>query len=362
MRFAFVLALAVALLAAPAQADLASSLKPGAPGLKSAGALAFGPEGILFVGDAQQAAIFAIATGDTKGDPSKVKLEVKAINEQIASLLGTTAADILINDLAVNPASGNVFLSVSRGRGPDATPVILKLDASGSLAQVNLANVPFARAELINAPAPGGTGKTNARSQAITDIAFVDGRVIVAGLSNEEFASNLRAIPFPFKETDRGTSVEIYHGAHGAFETRSPVRTFTSLDIAGQQHLLAGYTCTPLVKFPVADLKPGTKVRGTTVAELGNRNSPLDMITYKQGGKDYLLIANTTRGIMKVSMDNVEKIEGITSKINGTAGLAYETIDAWKGVTQLDKLNDQNAVLLVVNESGAADLKTVALP
>ena len=32
--------------------------------------------------------------------------------------------------------------------------------------------------------------------------------------------------PFPFKTADNGTSVEIYHGAHGQFETRSPVRTF----------------------------------------------------------------------------------------------------------------------------------------
>ena len=41
------------------------------------------------------------------------------------------------------------------------------------------------------------------------------GKVYVAGLSNEQFASTLRAIPFPFTEADKGTSVEIYHGAHG---------------------------------------------------------------------------------------------------------------------------------------------------
>ncbi len=45
--------------------------------------------------------------------------------------------------------------------------------------------------------------------------------MIVAGLSNEEFASTLRSLPFPFKEGESETSVEIYHGAHGKFETRS---------------------------------------------------------------------------------------------------------------------------------------------
>lgn len=39
-------------------------LKSGAPALQSAGALAFGPEDILFVGDTKSAAVFAIATGD----------------------------------------------------------------------------------------------------------------------------------------------------------------------------------------------------------------------------------------------------------------------------------------------------------
>ena len=40
------------------------------------------------------------------------------------------------------------------------------------------------------------------------------------------------------------------------------------------------YTCTPLVKFPVAELKPnsGSKYRGTTIAELGAGNRPIDMI------------------------------------------------------------------------------------
>ena len=36
-----------------------------------------------------------------------------------------------------------------------------------------------------------------------------------------------------------------------------------------QQYILAAYTCTPLVKIPVSDLKPGAQVKGTTIADLG---------------------------------------------------------------------------------------------
>ena len=42
--------------AAPAAESPLSSLKSDSPELKSAGALAFGPQGILFVGDSQAAA------------------------------------------------------------------------------------------------------------------------------------------------------------------------------------------------------------------------------------------------------------------------------------------------------------------
>ncbi len=86
-------------------------------------------------------------------------------------------------------------------------------------------------------------------------MAFVDGRLIVAGLSNEEFASKLRSVPYPFSTVEAGTSVEIYHGNHGALETRSPIFAFAPYRIGSTPHLIAGYLCTPLVKFPVAALQ-----------------------------------------------------------------------------------------------------------
>ncbi|MDR3637309.1 MAG: hypothetical protein P4L84_26130, partial [Isosphaeraceae bacterium] len=197
-----------------------------------------------------------------------------------------------------------------------------------------------------------------------TDLAFVDGRVFVAGLSNEEFSSRLLSIPYPFAETGQGTSVEIYHGAHGRFETKSPVRTFAPYKINGESYLLAAYTCTPLVKVPVAELKPGSHVKGTTVAELGNMNKPLDMIVYQKDGKDYLLLANNNRGVMKVQTEGVAKTEAITKPVKGggKAGLPYETIADLKGVVHLDELDKDHAVILVQSQGGALNLETIALP
>lgn len=365
MRRGLILAVVLCCATQLALAAEKTGLSEGTPDIKSAGPIAFGPAGILFVGDTQQAAIFAIDTGDKSGDPSGAKIEVSGVNQAIAGLLGVTPADILINDMAVNPQTGNVFLSVSRGRGPDATPVLLKLDnASGKFSELSLKKASFAKAPLPNAPAPGGEGRANKRAQSITDLAYVDGQVFIAGLSNEEFASTLRSIPFPFQKAEPGAGIQIWHTAHGQTETGSPVRTFVPFAIKGEAHLLAAYTCTPLVKLRVADLKSGAKVKGTTIAELGNRNQPLDMIVYQKDGKDYLLIANTARGVMKVTTEKIADQAPLTEPIKGggTAGLTYETIAQLKGVQQLDKLNDRNAVLLVVDEGGAASLKTVALP
>src|SRR5205085_825668 len=160
------------------------------------------------------------------------------------------------------------------------------------------------------------------------------------------------------------TSVEIFHGNHGRVETNAPVRTFVPYKINGEQHLLAAYTCTPLVKVPISQLKPGTHVKGTTVAELGNMNRPLDMIVYQKGGKDYILMANSARGIMKITTDNVDKIAGITERVGGggTAGLPYEKIAAWKDVVQLAKLDKEHALILVQPKDGSMTLDTVELP
>jgi hypothetical protein len=225
-----------------------------------------------------------------------------------------------------------------------------------------LKDVEFAKAALPNAPAAGGTGRQNRRAESITDLEYLDGRLLIAGLSNEEFASTLRSIPYPFSNVNPGTGVEIYHGAHGRFETQSPVRTFTTYEINRQPHLLAAYQCTPLVRFPLSDLQPGTKVRGTTVAELGNRNRPLDMVIYNKGGQDYILMANSSRGVMKIRTDGIDRSEGITAQIPETAGQTYETIADLTGVVQLARLNEGHALLLVQAEGGALSLRTVALP
>jgi hypothetical protein len=352
---ALVVVLAVLAGQAPAaDTNLTDSLKSETVTLKSAGPLAFGPQGILFIGDPVAATIYAVDTNDRTAPKSTDRPRVEGINEKIASKLGTEANQIRIADMAVNPLSGNTYLSVARGRGADATPVIMRVGRSGDLDEMSLKDVKSAKATITNA-------STKNRQEAITHLAYIKDRVIVAGLSNEDWASTLRAIPFPFTDTDKGAGVQIFHGAHGRFETASPVRVFAAYKIGDEDTLLAAYQCTPLVKIPVRQLKAGEKVKGTTVAELGNRNRPLSMIVYQKGGKDYVLMANSSRGLMKITLDGVDKIEGITKRISDKAGLTYDTIEGKSGVRKLDAFDKDHAVVLLDNK-GRWDLETMELP
>src|SRR5580692_4229547 len=137
----FRLVAAVCLTAALAFSASIAGLTTGKAQLKSAGPLAFGPDGVLFVGDSVGSAIIAIDTRDSKAAKSAAQIDIKGVDEKVAALLGTSKDQILINDIKTNPISKNIYLSVSRGKGPDAMAVILRLDGAGKMTEVSLDNV-----------------------------------------------------------------------------------------------------------------------------------------------------------------------------------------------------------------------------
>jgi hypothetical protein len=361
-------ALAFSVTAARRPASPLADLPSGKVQLMSAGALAFGPEGILFVGDSVGGAVVAIDTGDRKA-ASAAKINVQGIDEKIAALVGVTPDQILINDVKVNPISKNVYLSASRGRGPEAMPLILRVDAAGKITTLPLDNAKHSSVSLVDAPKSNPSARQDPRMQTITNMNYVNGNVIVAGLSNEEWSSALRSIPFPFKEAAKGATLQIWHSSHGRFETESPVRTFVPYTISGQPYILAAYTCTPLVKIPVSQLQPGAQVKGVEIADLGAGNQPLDMVPYKKDGHNYILIANTARGVMKLKADNLESYPAIDSPTKtDVAGVPYDTMTNLQNVQHLTQLDDSDALIITgktaqpAAPAGPINLQTIALP
>ena len=343
-------------------ADFTASLKLGKADIKFAGPLAFGPDGVLFVGDSLGSAVYAIDTQDRTPVKNGGEVDIQDLDMKIAAALGTSPDRLLLNDMAVNPISKNIYVSISRGRSPTGEAVIMRVDRNGKLSILPLENVKYSRTILNDTKSI--RYRSGWRMESITDLAIVDDEVFVAGLSNEEFSSNLRKIPFPFApEGPKGTGVEIYHGSHGRWETNAPVRTFVPYKSRQTQYILAAYTCTPLVKLPVSALKPGSKATGATIADFGGGNRPLDMVVYKKDGHDFVLMSTSARGVMKLGLDDLDSYESISLQTdNIESDVPYETVLDLKGVVQLSGFDDTHAVVLALTRNGSLELKTIALP
>jgi hypothetical protein len=355
-------------------------LQVGSPGIESVGPITFGPDDILFVADNVTANIFAIDVADD-GDAAAVDaFDLDDLDTKLAAFLGCSRDDVVIRDLAVHPRTHNIYVSVMRGKGSAAIPVIVKIDhRSATLSELPLTDVAFSQVAIANAIDPDDErtdvqfadppdgevveirghklrfARPPARSATVTDMAYVHGMLIVAGMSNEEFSSHLRRIPFPFNGKVAENSLEIYHVSHGQWETAAPIRTFVPYE-AGRS-ILASYTCTPLVHFPLDAMESGGHVTGRTVAEMGAMNQPLDIVSFTRGDDEYLLIAHSTHPMMKIACRDIDGQVGLTEP-REPRGVPREELDV-PGVKKMANFNREYVLALQRDEAGARHLRSL---
>ena len=274
-------------------------------------------------------------------------------------------------DLAVHPASGNAYLSVMRGSGDAAVPVIVKVSGDGAISDVPLENVPFSQyaiTDAADADDPRLVTRMQLRTVTVTDMSYVDGLLMVAGTSNEEFTSTLRRIPFPFTGESQANSLEIFHVSHGQYETAAPIRAFVPYQ--GNTSILASYTCTPVVQFTLSDFDAGKHVMGKTVAELGSHNHPLDLISYQRDGAEYLLVCNDRHPLFKVACQDIDGQGPLTvpddsldnspaDPVTPGVGVPRELLPH-PGVKRMANLNGHGVLMLQQDEDGSTHLRTYA--
>ena len=341
----------------------ANGMHLGAVQLQSAGVMYFSRDGTLFVADPRGAAIYAIDVADTYRDTSRTGVQITDVDGKIAAALGTTRDQIRIVDMVAHPLSQSLYFSLTRGKGNDAVPALVRVTkADEKVTVLPLENIRNARADIPDAPTPDA--KTpwgdSKRTFSVTHLALVDGELYIAGLGNEEFASTLRRMPYPFVGKEASTTVEMYHTSHDRYETASPIESFVAIDLGGKPSLVAGYGCSPIVTLTRADLAAGKHVRGKTVAELGGGNRPFDMIRYTNTkGKEYILVANSNRTLTRLDPKQLAAAKAMTSSVKQAwepAGVGYLPV-AIVGVLQLDNYNADNVVMLKRDiETGSLDV------
>jgi hypothetical protein len=286
-----------------------------------AGALAFSPDGILFVGDNILAAVFAydLSAAPCPGPMTQeTPLDIGRIDERIAQTLEIPLSAVKINGLSVHPVARDVYLSLSLGSGSDSVPAIVRISATGRVEALDIQAGYHAVYRIPDAPPPehrfrdlslGGRGcwtvpasekyrekaRIPMRSLAIVDMKFHDGALFISGISNEEFCSALRRVPYPFPSVASECRIRIYHTAHAQWESRAPIRAMNFASINGRDMLIAAYTCSPLALIPVEELVNGAKITGRSIGNIGN-GMPISMVRFHYRGQESLFVTSLGRG------------------------------------------------------------------
>lgn len=368
--------LALLLAAVTAQADTTRVLDKtttGTPAIQKIDVIRFGPGGVLFIGDGTAGQVFAVAV-DGNDARAGFKDSIDRIDTKLAAAVGAPAKGIEVVDLAVHPVSRIAYIAVRKSA--DKKSLILTVDGSGKIGEFSLENVKHACIKLPADKAP---------LTRVTDVAWAGDRLLVAGVTGETFASKIFTVPAPLAHEAKAAvhSTETYHVAHGKWETRAPMTVLMPFEEGGKKYLAGSFACTPVVKYPLDDLKPGDKVKGVSMIEIGNGNRPLNMFAYEKGGKSYVLM-NTLRmerfhsskpvgpspyWAVKFDRDLLNGDE----KVNEKALLRVDrdlkpltdrikVADTFHGVVHMDKLGDDRALTLKEDGKGGLSLIAIALP
>lgn len=366
--------LACLLLAGTARA---AELATGNPKVQSIESIAFGPEGLLVIGDGQGAQVIAVHTGDTK-PITWGKLGGGDIRQDIGSRLGTDAKGVEIIRMVVNPDSQRAYIAVRKLSGKQ--DLILTVDGQGKIQEYSLDNVKYNRYKM---PAQDKGTKIK-----VTDVTFADGRILLAVQAGQTFTSKIYSIDTRQDDAEPyWISTETFHVAHNKWETNAPIRTVIPYVENGKKYLVGAFTCTPIVKYSLDDLKAGDRVKGTSVIELGHGNTPQDMFVYEKGGKTFILMNNLRMGAMQKNnpvgpsqywtakvdhsiLGETEKtndkalwrFDPKTGKANKSETERAQIVPDYHGVVMMDRLGADRALVIRTDDKGGFKLEVLPLP
>jgi hypothetical protein len=259
--------------------------------------------------------------------------------------------------------------------------VIITVDGDGKIGEVALDKVDYVAVPLPKAE------KVNVTK--ITDLAYAKDRILVGASSTEQFSSKVYSIPTPLDPANKasGFSTETFHVAHNQWETKAPMQTLIPLEQNGKKYVVGAFQCTPIVRYPLDDVKKDAKVKGTSFIELGHGNRPRSMFAYKKGDKSYLLVNNHRMAKMhektpvgpspywvarvdmsifdeteKVNKEAPWRVEKFTAKPIAANEKLAKVIEEYHGTMFLTRLNDKQALVIKDDKKTGLTLTALDLP
>ncbi len=297
--------------------------------MKFAGALTFSDDGVLFVGDNHNGAIYAFEIPAEQQGGQTVPGSIRNVDAKIAEILGVRVGALEINDLAVHPISNEIYISVTRIESFASQPAIVKISVDHDISLLDTSSLAFQKQDLTEFPdghvtfqvrGAGGDGPLQrdlakgavaVRSLAIMDLEYHEGELFVAGVAYDNFQSSLRRMPYPFDGTQGVAAVEMNHITHDQYESRAPIRAMSVQEVDGKSQLVAAYTCSPLVLVPLDDIVDGAKVSASTIMDMGN-GQPLDMVPFHLGGQAMLFVTNNSRSPQVIPVEGLSGAKAVT--------------------------------------------------
>jgi hypothetical protein len=340
----------------------------GDPKITTIEAIAFGPDGLLLVGGG--ARVVAVETGDTT--PTKwSKTEIQGIDQAMAGKLGLSTKDVEIRDLAVNPASRKAYVAVKSLKTNDN--VILTIDGSGKVGEFALDNVKYTSYDL----------KAPVTITKVTDIAWAGGRIVASTQATDKFTASRVFTIDPKAKDATQISTKTFHVGHNKWETSAPLRVLTPFYENGKTSVVGSFTCTPVVRYDLDDVKNDQQVVGNSVVELGTGNTPRSMFAYERDGKQYLLVSvgrnnkkpafgfPSAYWVARVDAELLNETTNVNEKAPWRDGVAQrgakevggrvQVAKDYFGTLQVDKLDDQRAIAIVEANNGMS-LRVIPLP
>ncbi len=250
--------------------------KKGDPAIGYAGCLTFGPNGLMLIGGAKY--LFAIETGDTT--PSKTTFtKIEDVKGKIAKSLGAKPDEIRVACMALNPASGKLYCGVVTSTKSHLEVI----NPDGSIEEFKFKDLNYVQVKLPLSDNEGGA--------QFSSIVWTEKRVICSVLATGAFTGHVMSVPVPLANGTDGQIVDCnsYHTTHQGWETRSPLSAITVYERDKKSYLIAGVSCTPVIQYPVDDIKQGAELKGTTPFDLQSQDV-LDLFTYTKDGKKFLFL------------------------------------------------------------------------
>lgn len=322
--------------------------------LRTAAKLTFDDAGTLYIADWKAARVYAVKVPPASTAPAG-PFNLQDVQKSIAGTLKVKEATLRFDDLAVQPGTGLAWVSVTA----DGKPAVVSIDATGKVRRLPTSDLKT----FVTITDPPSTGESfwrdlPAPALTVTDMKYHDGKLYLAGLSNRNFASSLRVFDVPFNGKGRTATVEMYHPVHNQIETRAPIRAMTFATVDGVPSMVAAYTCTPLVLIPLNAIEDGAHIVGKTIGEMGWGSAPVGMVSYTLGGKEMVLLANSSRSADLMSVGDIAaqaRLPGLREPISvpdkpyaGVKG----TMTPMSAVTRFDNLDDK--LLLALRRDGAS--------